>query len=689
MATEAVPVQEPGAGPGRRAWLVVLGGSTLLGLVSLVFPFGRDHGIYAWIARLVLDGRVMYRDIMMGMAPLTALVHALAMVLFGDSMLSIRLVDLAWTAATAALVCRFAWQAFGRRWLAVGAGIGFATLYYLFDFWNTAQVDGFLNLPIVGAFVLALPALQRPGAGNRWRWFGAGVLLGTAVFFKYPIGLLVPVLGGLALLTSLRSGRGRTGALWLLAGFGALAAVVLGALAVAGALPAFLEPLTRRAFGYATHDYLGEGALGRLVRMFTTWLSRPGQGIGGLLGVVGLLVSVVAFRQRRFLGQGCSRLALVLLWLWLAVALVTVYLQGRMFYYHYLPVLPPLALLTALGAAALLRPIWSGPEPAGRRAVLTAGVVLLLLCCTAFPGRFGDLAGIVIGSRSLADYRADPMHSTPDFSLGEQVELARHLRATTGPRDRVFVWGVDPLVNLLARRGSVTRFIYNHHLVSDWTWPGLRRRFINELASDPPEVFVIVHDDATPWVTGHDRDSYESLFYFDELLEFVARNYEVGNRVGRFDVLRRTDSEDRLPVVHASPERLRRDLRQVLQLVARFDQDSFRSVFWPWSLDSLDRDIVGPELAERFVSYRAMSFQVWFGERSIANYLPALSIWIRDDDRPFGSTMPFTFQNDGDPFAVADFVFKPLYTTADGAVLLYLADRETPGDLEPEAIDGF
>src|SRR5262249_61944123 len=47
----------------------------------------------------------------------------------------------------------------------------------------------------------------------------------------------------------------------------------------------------------------------------------------------------------------------------------------------------------------------------------------------------------------------------PDYRLA-----AAHLRATTGPEDRVFIWGWFPTLYLAGDRCPSTRFVYAHHL---------------------------------------------------------------------------------------------------------------------------------------------------------------------------------------------------------------------------------
>jgi len=667
----------PGAaGGGRHGWgpiAVVLGATALFGSVSLIYPFGRDQGIYAFLAQSVLQGKVVYRDIAMTMAPLTVFVHALAILLFGSSMTSIRILDLLWTMATAVLLFVFVRQALNRRWVAATAAVIFSLLYYLFNYWYTAQVDGFLNLPVVAALAVVLPGLKQPGQTGPLRWLAAGVLLGLAVFFKYPAALLLAAIVAFSLCTGLRAGRGRSGFAWILAGFGIVVALFAAALAAYGALGAFVEPIPKRAFSYPTLDYLHEGALGRLGRMVKTYFSRPDYYFGALLGVAGLGVSVAAFRKRGFAGVTPGRLTIVLLWMWFLTALLSVYLQGRLFFYHYLPLLPVFAVFGSLALAALMglfrkRRAW--------QVLLMGAVGVALLACTAYPGRFLDLARVVTGATTLQDYWSDSRHSTPDFLLAEQLVLASYVRAHTEPDEHVLVWGLDPLVNFVAGRPSATRFVYNHLLTAEWSWPGLRQEFIQELAADTPAVIVVAHRDALPWVTGHGLDSYGSLLEFPEFREFVAENYELEHRVGRFELLRRAGSDYVLPSTGLSRARLEDDLLDALRFAEKMDTAAYRAMFWTWSPDSPPAGRAREDVRRKLISYRAVIRSLWLGEEDTDDLFPALSVWVRADSRPFASVSPFCYQSDGEHFIAGGFRFTLLHTTGDSAVMLYSVEAE-------------
>ncbi len=508
----------------------VLAGSLLAGSVTLVYPFGRDQGIHAHIADAVLSGRTLYRDVFNVKPPLTTAVHGLALVLFGRTMSAIRILDLLWLAATALALFFLLRRLLGRDWPAAGAGLFLSVAYAVLGYWHTAQTDGWLNLPLALALVLAWAGLKGKRAVA---WLGFGALVGVAALLKYTVALLAPLVFLVALVEFRREPRRLLRATLLAgAGFAAVIAACVALLALAGALPAFIESQFGLMPSY-TKLVRTEGAAGPLamfVRMLLRTPSLVVTGIALALGLAGLVVGLLADRARRT--------ALLLLAAWLVTAFVSTYAQGKFFVYHYLPLLPVASALAAFALAALLdrlrAPGWA------RAAVLCAGLAAAALV-SRWPARARDLVRAAGSRAALEEYWRSPRHdSGRDFSLRANLALADWLRAATDPGTTVFIWGYEPMVYFLARRPAVTRFIYTFPLIVNWQTGRFRDELVAQFVARPADVFVVEHDDATPWVTGHDKDSFETLMDFPALRDYVAAHYEPEVRVGRFDVYRRT-----------------------------------------------------------------------------------------------------------------------------------------------------
>ena len=128
-----------------------------------------------------------------------------------------------------------------------------------------------------------------------------------------------------------------------------------------------------------------------------------------------------------------------------------------------------------------------------------------------------------------------------NYEAGEVVALADWLKEHTDDDHRVFHWGFDPSVNYIARRHTVTRFLYNYPFRVSWSDPAYRVELLDGLAADRPEWFVAGDRDSTKAVTGNRKSSYALLKEWEELYRFVRENYVMVKKVERYRVYQRRD----------------------------------------------------------------------------------------------------------------------------------------------------
>lgn len=489
----------------------------LLGLPSLTYPFGRDQGEYATIATEMLQGKVIYRDVFNVKPPATHLVHALSLLLSGHSMLSIRILDLIWQGATA-LVLLCIGRRVTQRWYGGPlAAVLYALWYYAFDFWNTAQTDGWQTLPAALAVLAYLHACE---AGRSWAYLASGIGIGTAVLFKYPIGILAPLLMLLTLWQE-REQRWRNATL-IGAGVGLPVLLAVCILWQQGALDAFLLSQTRyitsytggqgRSYGYLT-------MLSFILRRFSwpTLLLWLGTGLASACAVNGL----------RHRGPG-ARTPLLL---WFAAAVVSFLSQAKGFAYHALPMLAPAALMTACLASdvvARTRQKW------GQLALVSLLEIALVVAIFGYGQqmvRSQALSALATAVTEGLDYGAITGASQvartgePGFSFAAEYAAARHIAANTAATDPIFVWGFETTIYFLADRPPASRFLYNHMLYGQWAWPELREQLMEDLEAQPPEYIVVASQDALPLVTGTMQDSATALREFEALQALIDEAY--------------------------------------------------------------------------------------------------------------------------------------------------------------------
>jgi hypothetical protein len=119
---------------------------------------------------------------------------------------------------------------------------------------------------------------------------------------------------------------------------------------------------------------------------------------------------------------------------------------------------------------------------------------------------------------------------------------------------------------------------------------------------------------------------------------------------------------------------LEQDLQEALAFCAGAATGKYRSVLWPGG--DLDRLARATGLGGRLLSYRALNHIIWRGG-SIADRMPALSIWIAGDDRAFAALVPWRFQDDGDHFVSDEFRFTLIHTGTNRLVYVYEVDEAT------------
>ncbi|HTE17173.1 MAG TPA: hypothetical protein VK689_02195, partial [Armatimonadota bacterium] len=190
--------------------------------------------------------------------------------------------------------------------------------------------------------------------------------------------------------------------------------------------------------------------------------------------------------------------------------------------------------LAAAGAAGLLRRVGIPP-----RALPTAGVALALAWSIGSHwGIYRDAALHAAGLRSRAHWLAR-FRTGRDYSFAANARVAQYVAATTRPGTGLLVWGFEPSVYLLAERRPPTRFFFNVPLAAPFTPESWRAELLADLRHRPPELFLVVRNDAIPWASGRRDDSAAQLEGWTELSRWLAANYRLETHVEDFDIYRR------------------------------------------------------------------------------------------------------------------------------------------------------
>jgi len=405
-----------------------------LRVASLVRPcLSDDEAIYAVVAREMLSGRTLYRDVADHKPPLIYLVYAIAQALGGPhgGMLLLHLLTIAVVLATALLLARLVRQFGG---LPAGSHAPFFAGLFYAVFTTTllpfdalaANCELFMMLPLTASLLFFL---RGQGTMHARHLIAAGVLVGVAAFFKYQAGIqLVLYFGALATSSWRRPGRAILGAISIAFGVGAVLGIGIAVLARLDCLDSawfwFRFNFAYIKTGFAPLDTSKRA----LVRISFVALSAA---VLWFLGVAAAIRSI----KPRSIGDDprFARLAAA----WLAVSAIAITTGGRFFGHYFHQVTAPLALLAAPAAARL----WQT-----RRRLLLASmggpaVAFFLVALLQRP---------VFAAVGAAE---------PDYR-----RLAGIIEANAGPDDRLLIWGNLPVLYFTEERQLGSRFVFSNYL---------------------------------------------------------------------------------------------------------------------------------------------------------------------------------------------------------------------------------
>jgi hypothetical protein len=520
-------------------------------------PLGRDQGIFQYIAWSLHQGQIDYRDVRDVNGPLTHLVHLVFLALGGADEHRFRVLDLAVTGVSFAvvgacipglrsrrkpdLVERLAW--------AVAGWVVLSGQYLLYGYWDLAQRESFFDWFLLSSVALQLVA-QAPWAVRRGPLLAAVGALSIIPWFGKPTYVLFTVAQLVTLLLddSLSSRRRRS--LLAFAAGGAF-----GGLSQVAALVATGSPLV-----FARIQFADVPAMYRFIwpRAPMDIFSNPWcatQAIFALTGAV-VLLGLVVLREMPVRVTAVALLPLC--------ALGSVAAQAKGFPYHFHPLTAGVHLQWLVFAG------WLGERTRVARRDRALIRLLPLAAATVFSLRVATsmedsphiravwlLWGASTGAeRTSREYFA--RFPEVDFFPYELRETADYLRERTRPDDRVQTYGMDPYVLFLARRLSATPYIYAYDLNADAALAGgtgghpddtqsVRIRALRDahesdllarLQAQPPAAFVFL--DGAPLLSSADAwDDFAE--HCDRTATWVRARYRETARFGHNHVWLRQD----------------------------------------------------------------------------------------------------------------------------------------------------
>lgn len=421
----------------------------VFGLGSLTYPYGRDQGLYYYVAReWVVRGAVPYRDVLDHKTPGIYLLYGLGIRLFGETMWGIRVLDVACLVAVG-LVAATLSASPGER---VRPGVRGATvlatsvLYWGYlNFWNTAQSELWYALFAVGS-VAAARHVKRDLHAAAF----AGLLAGAALVTKPPALWIVLV----AVFLVARRATSVRGAVRPLAAFAAggavVPALVLAYFGAKGALPAMVD-IVVGANGYYVRHEGGAPVVPGFIG-YHRWY----------FPLVPAILAYLAWGLRRG-DRARHRIAAAIL----AGAYLAVFMQGKFYLLHWTVCVPGFAVVVANAA----RTLFDALEARGRGwafgPVFSVGLGALYLgTLTLSPGpemwwtstRHAFL--YAKGEESRDEFTKAFAEPYIGFFFWTSERVGNWLRERTTPDDLVAVRGFQPEIYAVANRRHGGRFFW-------------------------------------------------------------------------------------------------------------------------------------------------------------------------------------------------------------------------------------
>jgi hypothetical protein len=494
----------------------------------LLYPFGRDQATFSTVAREMLAGDTLYRDVTDIKTPAIYFVYALAHAVLGPGQTAVRVLEALAVASMLLPFLALSVRHAGSRLAGLIAWAIAVFAHVRLEYWNTAQAESFGAVALVWAFGLVDPLRDGGGRRTRLRWLAAGMLFSAA-------GLLKPVMGIVAIVPlALLVGRDRRAALplgaLLVLGAAAPVALTLIYFAANGALADLQRLLLVTLPRYAGLHLRPEWMVGlgyEVVRQFLANYSPY-----FLLGLALLLA--LPFEAPR------GREGALLFGAVAALLLLGVAAQAKFFAYHYGSALPFGSLLSGWG----IRAAWRRLRPrAGWLAAFLALLVVLHDVDSPLAGvmaRFWkrcDARIEALRSPERRDALHDELYSSTDMDRRAVREVSAWIAESTRPDATLLLWSMEPLIHVLSGRRPATRYVHDAEPRLAGPRSAEVQALLRELQAAPPDVVVIQYGDRFPEILGNSDDSATAFGKFDTLREWLVAHYEPTKSFERFQVL--------------------------------------------------------------------------------------------------------------------------------------------------------
>lgn len=535
--------------------------------------FGRDQGIFQYVAWALRHGDRAYRDIHEINGPLPHAWHIAMQLVGGEDEHVFRSIDTCLLVGVYALASSTIplWagvdlgdeddgatrRRFSFAWVLAGVSV-LGSQYTRYDWWSTAQREGLYSMLILASLSLQSMAHRSKVRPRAFMLFAGAAMLSTLTWYGKPPCAVFAVLQAVVLWLDRRE-----------------IDLPLRRAALASVIGGLVSLLVMLSFLLAYSD-IGEGLKilsnvpklhhtiwnKSLVEIYKAYNNRP-RIDWALATLTGWVAAYHFFKMPRR-----ALLAVVLF-----VGGMIVFIgQGKAFPYHLHMVTLGTAVMQLMILAGFVRYVQSSLVKGAPAKVQIASLIVVigavLLGVKASqdtwmsPGVQGRWAKI----GSNADKRASKAYIDQfgwgDYFANDQRDAAAYLAFHTRPDERIQTYGFDPYLLFLARRKSATPVIYNFELNVDAALEGgsgakpsaelaawlrsyrddAERLVLRSVESAPPAAFVLF--DRAPFTHPFDADA-DFAKHCPDLHKLVVRDYVESAIFGTVRIWLRRDVKDR------------------------------------------------------------------------------------------------------------------------------------------------
>ncbi len=504
-----IRLTEPGGSArlSRRSWIVVTMVLLVLLLPTLFLPLAPDQALFFVAGQKIMQGGVLYRDIVDLKPPLIYYLYAVATFLFGQSAMAIRLLDLPLQGLSCWLIVRLVRRSGGSDVIAALAAVSYLGVYLGQGYGIMAVPESYMAL--LGGGVLYLTLHKRTSAS----FVAAGALTAILFLLKYTLAIVLPaaILAEWVLFDEARRDR-TVHSFQMIVGFlvGPLALILL--LAFTGAMTGFVEVQEFTRSYVATEM----ASLSLWLRNLTTLIPyhlavdfsivlMAGLGIGVALSVKstnGYPASVT-----RLLGYS------VILFVFLTATIV---MEGKYHTSHISRYYMACSVLAAFGMGHLIwRLAVGGFAPLRQGYHLFAAILIIVMLVLYSPVAGYGWRTAAIAVKNIKRELNGQVENSPlvqDKPLDESRQMADYVSPRLRPGDHMMA--VSAFAGLVYHTcGYVPdfRLFHSAFVVAPFSPQRWRDQTISYLMDSAPRFIVAQFTDSFPSITGSNLTAIAAL----------------------------------------------------------------------------------------------------------------------------------------------------------------------------------